>query len=297
MSEPRMMIDPIGPYDRTCYGLCPGCARHCSCPGGIAPDDRDGTTPDGLAGWRFPPAQIQMVGWVMLHLPNKFGNLTVSLPAKYLVSQAGDVRDKIKASYRIFDEDIVDRIIEELEGDRPSMKSYEVQRDDIQKLYLHSVEGYGKFIVIREKAAFEKRVDEFKKMLNALGKRMRELMNKQKDEAIDKLFDVLMDQWIKLEYCWWKLGDEEIDPRKVFHDDMSKEISKKIDKFIPSIKYPYFDLTLETRLDAEFRGRANATFRRWLEDNGKDLNWLLGTSGRPLPGEFQLDEIAVEEDE
>jgi hypothetical protein len=55
------------------------------------------------------------------------------------------------------------------------------------------------------------------------------------------------------------------------------EIDMSIEGFVPSIKYPYFELGLDLRKDEDFRQKVKKVFREWLENNGRTIDQLLGT--------------------
>lgn len=226
------------------------------------------------------PCQIMKVDFVQLHLPDNVNRLEVRLPSHYLVTRDNKEKEKIRSRYLFFDDETLERAMKDIDAMYPTMVSYKLMRDTIAEKFLFKVKSWdGKYIPKEHIKEFERRVADFKKMLGAMGTNIREVLMRYRDATIRRLFNQLMPQWEKINR-WWKYGlIEGSDPFQVFKDEMTGEVDKVIKAFVPSIKYPYFDLPLSLRQDPDFRQPAKRTFAKYLSEHGRDLNWLLGTPG------------------
>lgn len=259
-------LEPMGEnWDMPKDGVCRGCSRHCLCP-----KECDGP--------HIPPANILKVDWVQLKMPDTVERLMVNLPAQYLMRDE-EQRVKMSARYRIFDDEIVGKIIKELDDSYPTMRDYELGKKDIGEHYLYNVKGYGRFLIKSDCDDFKARADRFQAMLGAIGEKLRAILRKYKDKALRGLFDALERDWNALGYRWW--GDR--DAWEIFFADMSPIVDKVIKEFRPKIEYPMYELIWEMRINSSFRLAVKQAFRRWIEDNGSGVNWLLNTPELPEP--------------
>jgi tetratricopeptide (TPR) repeat protein len=222
--------------------------------------------------------QIMMVDFVQLHLPENFANIKVSLPVRYLIDKNKYSAKRISARYRFFDETTLKKALKDLNEMFPSMGTYHLLKDAIVDKYLYKVPNFsGKYIIKKEIPEFEEKVKEFKKMLDAIGANIRKILLKYKDEALQRLFDDFKPLWEKANPWWNDFNISKEQAYNEFAKDMSMEIDMTIEGFVPSIKYPYFELGLDLRKDEDFRQKVKKVFREWLENNGRTIDQLLGT--------------------
>ena len=188
--------------------------------------------------------KIRKVEFSVRSQPTAIGRKRATIPSMFLVGIGNEAEKKLIANYRLFPEPgEIEAYIAAKHPDEGISQFAEMEKA-IRDKYLLCVPGFGSYVQTKDMKEYEEEINKLKEFAKTVGKNIREALSATIDNAINRLYNLLEQQWSKSHDPWFeefhkKNPNDNRDRRMVFVTKMksgAKGTDELVESFVPEIK-------------------------------------------------------------